>query len=113
MKHVLKSQAVERKNSDACSILQHGIDDAHLNLAIVTLAGRYPDAKCVVNERCKELVYVQLGSGEVSVNGKVYALNAGDMVLIEAGEKYYWQGTMQLLVSCSPAWSADQHHVVD
>jgi quercetin dioxygenase-like cupin family protein len=47
------------------------------------------------------------------LNNEEYKLSAGDVVLIEAGDKYYWEGHMQLFISCRPAWNKDQHQLVD
>jgi mannose-6-phosphate isomerase-like protein (cupin superfamily) len=113
MKISLKNQTIERKNSDLCHVTEHPLDDSMLNFATIKLTGRYPDVKRATNQQCKELVYVHEGSGEVVVEGERYVLNAGDIVLIEAGEKYYWQGNMHLFISCHPAWTKDQHQLVD
>lgn len=65
------------------------------------------------NQKCKEIVYIQNGNGKVVVEGKEYNLDTGDVVLIEAGEKYYWEGKMDLRISSNPAWHLEQHQLVD
>jgi len=47
------------------------------------------------------------------VNHEEHPLDTGDAVIIEAGEKYYWEGNMKLFISCRPAWNKDQHQLVD
>jgi hypothetical protein len=37
----------------------------------------------------------------------------GDLVLIEPGEKYFWEGNMDLFIPCSPAWYPEQHKLID
>ncbi len=113
MKISAKHQAIERKNSDACSVIVHHIDDETIDCAIVSIAGRYPSAQYAVNKQCKEIVYVSEGAGKVVVNGKEHLIGAGDVVLIEAGEKFYWEGNMRFFVSCRPAWSKEQHELVE
>ncbi|EHL32109.1 cupin domain-containing protein, partial [Legionella drancourtii] len=66
-----------------------------------------------MNKKCKELVYVQNGTGKVVVNNIEYLLNVGDVVLIEAGEKFYWEGNLTLSISCNPAFNIEQHQIVD
>ena len=113
MKISLKHQAIEKMNSVACSVTEHRLNDEMLDIAIAKISGRYPDARRVVNQQCSELAYVFEGEGKIVVNNEEHSLSAGDAVLIEAGEKYYWEGNMKLFLSCRPAWNKDQHRVVD
>jgi mannose-6-phosphate isomerase-like protein (cupin superfamily) len=59
------------------------------------------------------LVYVIDGSGKIVVEGKVFPLHPGDMVIIDQNEKYYWDGTLELLAVCTPAWNAKQSKSLD
>lgn len=47
------------------------------------------------------------------VEGKEYLFNAGDVVLIEPGERYYWEGNFEIFMPCTPAWYAGQHQEVE
>jgi mannose-6-phosphate isomerase-like protein (cupin superfamily) len=113
MKIARKNQVIERKNSDICIVTEYPMLDKDLDFAIVGISGRYPESQRAVNTVCKEIVYVQQGTGKVIVNGIDYKLNMGDIVLIEAGEKFYWEGDMTLNIACHPAFSIDQHQHVD
>jgi len=113
MKISLRSQAIMRKNSDICIVTEHPIKDELMDFAIVKINGRYPHQQRVTNLLCKEIVYVHQGHGKVVVEGKEHSLGAGDVVLIEAGEKYYWEGDLHLFISCRPAFTKEQHQLVD
>ncbi len=113
MKISLKHQAIEKKNSAACSVIEHNLNDEKLDIAIAKILGRYPDARRVVNQKCCELAYVSQGEGKVVIENEEYKISAGDVVLIEAGEKYYWEGSLQLIMTCRPAWTSDQHQLID
>lgn len=113
MKLSLKHQAVEKANSASCTVIEHSLHNELLDIAIAKIAGRYPDKRRVVNQQCAELAYVFEGQGKIVVNDEEHVLNAGDAILIEAGEKYYWEGNMQLFLSCRPAWNINQHKIVD
>lgn len=113
MKISLKHQAIEKKNSGVCTVTEHCINDEMLDFAIAKITGRYPNERYVSNKKCKEIVYIQEGNGKVEINGKEYLINSGDVVLIEPGEKYYWEGNLHLFISCSPAFTIDQHQIVD
>lgn len=113
MKISFKHDSIQRKNSDVCVVTEHPIGDDMIDFAIVTVTGKYPNTKQATNLVCKEIVYIQEGSGKVTVNGKEHALSTGDVVLIEAGEKFIWEGQMRLFISCTPAFTIDQHQLVD
>jgi mannose-6-phosphate isomerase-like protein (cupin superfamily) len=113
MKLVRKDQAKKFKNSDVCFAYEFPLGDKDINGAVIELSGRYPDSGRVVNQKCKELAYVMRGSGGLVVEGEKVKLKEGDMVLIEAGERYYWDGDMVMFVPCVPAWYSDQHKEVE
>ena len=102
-----------RKNSDICVVSEYAILDKDLDFAIANISGRYPESRYAVNKLCKEIVYIQQGAGKIVVNGIDYELNMGDVVLIEAGEKFYWEGELTLCISCHPAFTVNQHQLVD
>ncbi len=112
MKKVHKNETKKHKNSDVCLAIEYPLGDKDINGAVVRLSGRYPDKGRVVNKRCKELAYVISGSGRLVVEGKEVELGEGDLVLIEPGERYFWDGNMTMFMPCTPAWSPEQHKKV-
>lgn len=87
--------------------------DKDINGAIIKLNGRYPDRGTVVNMVCKEIGYVIKGKGKVVVENKEIEISEGDLILIEAKEKYYWEGSLEMFVPCVPAWYPEQHKKTD
>ena len=108
-----KNQIEEFKDIDACAIASHPQTDKDINCFMATISGRYPDSGSVVNMERKELAYIQKGSGVLVVEGEEVKLNEGDLVLIEKGEKYHWDGNMTIFISCAPAWHPEQHKCVE
>ncbi|HLB55875.1 MAG TPA: cupin domain-containing protein [Coxiellaceae bacterium] len=104
-----KNQAIERKNSDRCVVSEFPIHDHDINFAIAKISACYPDTGLATNTKCKEIVFVHEGSGKIVVDGKEYLLNAGDVILIDKNEKFYWDGKMTLHISCTPAFTPEQH----
>ena len=113
MKFVQKSQRQAFKNSDACTAYEYPFEDRDINGAVIELDGRYPDSGRVVNNVCKELVYIIQGSGKVFVEGDEKLLSVGDMLMILPGEKYYFEGKLEMLMPCTPAWYLEQHEEVE
>ena len=109
MKIISKEQRVLRKNSEVCFVTEYEVGDPDIDFASVTITGRYPGEGRITNTQSKEIVYIHEGHGSVEVDGKLYSLKAGDVVLIEAGEKFYWNGNMTLFISCYPAFTVEQH----
>ena len=112
MKIVRQNQARKHKNSPACLAIEYPLGDKDLNGAIIKLNGRYPDRGRVVNLKCKELAYIIKGSGKIVVEKKEEKISTGDLILIEPGEKYFWEGELEMFVHCTPAWYPEQHKEV-
>ena len=112
MQIVRKTDTKEFQNSKTCTVFEYPLEENDINGAVVNLSGRYPIIDRVVNLTCKELAYVIRGTGKLVVEGKEILLSDGDMVLILPNEKYFWEGTMTLLITCTPAWTIEQHHLI-
>ena len=113
MKIIHKNQSQIHKNDEACLAAEYPMADKDINGAVIELTGRYPDKGRAVNLRCKILSYVISGNGKVVVEGEEVNLNQGDLILIEPGEKYFWQGNLKLFISSTPAWSPEQYKEVE
>ena len=109
--HFLETK--EFKNSNSCVANEYSFNDSDINVAIVKISGRYPDNGRTMNEKCKEIGYVINGSGKIIVDGSEFILKKGDTVLIEPGEKFFWEGNLTMVMPCTPAWSPEQHKLVD
>lgn len=109
MKIIHKNQTKILKIGEVCTAVEYPLGDKDINGAVIELDGRYPDKGRVVNLKCKELAYVISGSGRIVLNDKEMNFNEGDLILIQAGEKYFWEGRVAMLMSCTPAWYPEQH----
>lgn len=113
MKIITKPETVAFVNSKSCSGQSFPFGDEDLDIAVVTVDGRYPDNGHLVNEVCKEIAYVLSGHGSVGVGPDTHNLSPGDAVMINPGEKFYWQGTkLKMLMPCAPAFLPSQHKEV-
>ena len=113
MKIAHRNETIEHKNSDVCIVAEYPKWDKEMDFAIAHIHGRYPEKQRAVNVVCKEMVYIHEGQGSVEVNGEKHLLKSGDLVLIEAGEKFIWEGEMTLFISCRPAFHIEQHQLVN
>src|SRR5688572_7333041 len=114
MKIVKKSEATVFENSKTCTVYEYDIHDKNINGAVAELNGRYPESGWVVNEMCKEMVYVIKGNGKIVFEDKEVMFNDGDVFIINPKEKYYWDAVATIFMPCTPAWYPEQHkHIGD
>ena len=99
IKKVKLSDAEKFNNSDNCEVLEYPLNDPDINCATAIITGRYPDNGYCVNEKCKELIYV--------IDGK------GDVILIEKGEIYFWEANCKIVMPCTPEWYPEQHKMLE
>ncbi len=112
MKIVKKTGTKKFTNSPVCTAWEYPLGDKDINGAVIELNGRYPEKEFAINEKCKEMAYVVSGAGRlITVEGEV-EFSADDLLLIDAGEKYYWEGRAKIFVPCTPAWYPEQHKIV-
>jgi len=109
MKFIKKSQSKKLVGGKSTIIREYMLGDNDINGAIAEINGRYPDKDRVVNQTSKELVYVLSGKGKLVVEDKETKFSSGDMLIINQGEKYYWQGAFTILMANTPTWTPEQH----
>lgn len=113
MKICTHAQTQDKTPYDSCTVTEYALGHRNLDLAIAKINGRYPLEKWALNEISAELGYILEGNGKVVTEKGEQLLSKGDAVIIEAGEKYYWEGKMDVLLTCHPIWSPNQHQVID
>lgn len=114
MKVIKYNNALKGKNSDKCKTLEYSFMDKDIDLGIATISGRYPDKGYGVNLISKELIYVIEGSGTLNFKNEKIEFSEGDSILIEPNEKYYYDTEYcKISMSCTPAWSMEQHKLVE
>lgn len=87
---------------------EYATSAADINTARIELRSRYPETGTMRNTQVKEIAYVEAGVGTVTINGVPNNIAKGDVILYEKGEEVFWEGELTLIISCTPAWSADQ-----
>lgn len=113
MKIIHENQTKKFKNSDVCIATEYPSGSKDINVAYVEMTGRYPREGRVTNEKSKELAYIMEGNGKIVVEGKETELTEKDLISLKPGERFYWEGKMKMIVSCSPAWDSKQHKEVE
>ncbi len=113
MKVIKYNDALKGKNSGKCKTLEYSFMDKDIDLGIAIISGRYPDEGYGINLISKELIYVIEGSGTLNFENEKIKFSEGDSILIEPNEKYYYDTEYcKISMSCTPAWSIEQHKLV-
>ena len=110
---VKKSEREIHENASTCIVYEHNHGDNNIDIAEAEIRGRYPEKGYSVNEQCKELFLVSEGSGKIETDGEIFELNKGDSVLIQPKQKYFFEGNLDLVITCRPAWNPDQYKVIE
>ena len=113
MKVIKNDDSLKGENSEKCKTSEYSFGDKDIDLGLATITGRYPDEGYCVNLISKELIYVMEGSGTLNFENEKVDFSKGDAILIEPNEKYYWDCDYCVVsMTCTPAWSAEQHKLV-
>lgn len=113
MKVIRHNNALKGKNSEKCKTLEYSFMDKDIDLGIATISGRYPDEGYGVNLISKELIYVIEGSGTLNFENKKIEFSEGDSILIEPMKNIIMILNIdKISMSCTPAWSIEQHKLV-
>ena len=100
-------------NSDKCEVMEYSFGDKDIDLGLAIITGRYPENGFCVNLISKELIYVIEGSGKLHFEDKSVDFSKGDSILIDNNEKYYWEVEYcKVSMTCTPAWSKEQHKLI-
>lgn len=114
MQFVPYAEAELKAPIPSCKVMEYPLNDSDLDIATAILTGRYPESGWALNEECKEMGYVLSGSGMLVTEEKSVQVTVGDVIVLDAGEKYYWNGNMTVLLITNPPWFLEQHkHVQD
>jgi len=112
MEHVKKQDAVKHATSLNCVVYEYPMQNDEMNIAVAEISGRYPEQGHALNHECCEMGYVVKGSGKLVTETGEASLGTGDVVYIPRSEKFYWEGSMTVVLSCSPAWHPAQHEIL-
>ena len=110
MKHISVTQAIKIRNGTTCHVLEYPFNEKDINGSVISVNGRYPETGFVVNEVCKEVVYIISGTGSLTVNSTTVDFSEGDSLFVDSGEKYFWQGSFTSYMACTPAFYPEQHN---
>lgn len=114
MKKISLNKTELNKNSASCVVNEYDFKDKEIDFSVGKINGRYPDTGFCVNEKVKELVYCISGKGKLfKTDGSCVEFKQSDAILIDKNEPYYWIAHCTVSMSCTPAWTKEQHRLIE
>lgn len=85
-----------------------------LSITNIEVKGRHPSdvTKQHIEHKLTLLCYVISGTGKFIVGGEEFEVTSGDAIFIKPDQKYYIEGNLKYLVSCTPAYYREQHEQI-
>ncbi|MFA6280056.1 MAG: hypothetical protein WC612_04625 [Bdellovibrionales bacterium] len=109
MEIIKENQRITLQPLSHVTIHEYETHDREISSGVAVIKGRYPEQGFVINQKCKELVYVLEGSGTLITTDKETAFTKGDVLFIENKEKFAWNGNMVLFMATTPTFDPAQH----
>lgn len=114
MEFIKKEEAINY-SGDGCSGVDYPSKDNDINFAVININGRSPKSGYQVNRDCKEMLYILEGKGTLYLKDKneKISFSKEDIILLDKNECYAFDGCFSAAVSCTPAWTSEQHEYVE
>lgn len=105
-------KAEKTQASTSTTIWEFPTGDRVISGAVAQITGRYPEKGFAVNQKSKELAFVISGSGLVVTPKERRALEVGDLIFLDAGEPFAWEGSLTIFMVTTPAFDPKQHKII-
>ena len=113
MEHVPQSKA-QRFENGAVTSWEYEMENAKLNVAPISINGRYPETGYTSNVISDSIVHIIDGVGILATsNGISVELVKNDQVHLAIGDAYYFEGNLEILYAATPAWTPQQTEHID
>lgn len=109
MKYTSATNGVVVQNSPACEVTELG-NIGVIDGADILINGRYPEHGYAQNQQSSFVIRVMDGTGIIASRDSNVNLTEGDVVFVEKGEVYYFEGQgLRLFMASTPAWNLEQY----
>lgn len=106
---ISSSETKKIQASNSTAIWEFLTDDRDISGAVADIKGRYPENGFALNQKSKEIAFVIAGTGHVLTPKQRRLLKVGDLIFLDAGESFAWEGTLTIFIATSPAFDPKQH----
>lgn len=110
----MKLDGTSFQNSDTCKGVSFVDTTALLDIARISISGRYPEHGWAMNRECHEMVVVSRGQGRLlRRDGSQVMLRKGDGISVRPKTWFAWDGDMEITMACQPAFYPAQYLIED
>ncbi len=115
MKKWSDQDGVTFSNSEVCFGKEFKPKDSNaIDIAKISIRGQFPETGWGYLEESHEMAVIIKGSGYIETqDGEHEELVEGDVVYIEPMKKFRWNGDMDMIVPCGPAFNPEKHKLVE
>lgn len=102
----------EFKNSDVCCGREYNPGFGKVDVAKISIRGRFSEKGWAFNEESHEMAVIVHGEGYIETKGEGRKnLRVGDVVCVEPLERFRWGGNFDMIIPCGPAFNPQKHHM--
>ena len=102
----------EFRNSDVCYGREYKPEGGKIDVAKISIRGRFPEKGWGWLEESHEMAVITCGEGyALTKEGQRFDLKVGDVLYVEPGTRWCWYGDFDMIVPCGPAFDPKKHHV--
>jgi len=110
----ISKKDIEPIERETAVISNYPFPTKEISITHIQVKGRHPSdvTKQHIEHKLTLICYVISGSGKFIVEELEIEVSPGDAIFIKSDQKYYIEGDLEYLVSCSPAYYREQHEQV-
>lgn len=114
MKKWSDDEGEEFRNSDVCYGREYNPGSSTVDVAKIFIRGRFPESGWGYLEESHEMAVVLRGEGSIETkSGHREKLTTGDVIYVPPMERFRWEGNLDLIVPCGPAFDPAKHKYED
>lgn len=113
-KDVITRKEAHVKNREHLTVFEYPSFSDLVEIIYAELDGRHPSSGFIINEKCDETYLVYEGKGKIYMDGRITEFQAGDVVPIKRGTKYYCEGEkMKFFCTITPKWRVEDEKLIE
>ncbi len=106
---IQSSETNKVQASPTTALWEFPINEDAISGAIAEIKDRYPEKGFAVNKKSKELAFVLSGSGYAITPIIKRPISVGDLIFLDKGESFAWEGALTLFMANTPKFDPKQH----
>lgn len=110
---IKKDTREEKKVSPGGRVFEYELESSRVKIATAKLNSRMPEEGSIINEKCEEVFYVVKGSAKFYLDNKEFDVSEGDIVEIKPNQRFHYiADNLEVVISTSPPWYAEQWKII-